>query len=259
MGEPSATSTLPFTADELNAAACWPKVVMLGDSLTQKSMEQGGFGQQLATALARRCDVLVRGFSGYNTRWLLPAVKHILADPAISGCADSIAAFCILLGTNDASLPRKSVPLDQLEQHVPVQEFADNLGAIIQAVVEVGIDETKVVLLSPPPVAQYKWLNEMEKCGFDTSELLRSNEYTESYAACVAEFAAKHKLAHVDLYNEFLGIENWQDLLIDGLHLSDSGNKLVFDLLWPSIAASIDYANSDVILPSWKQVRTGII
>ena len=46
----------------------WPRVVLIGDSLTQQGGRAGGWVALLAEALERKCDVINRGFSGYTTR-----------------------------------------------------------------------------------------------------------------------------------------------------------------------------------------------
>jgi hypothetical protein len=47
----------------------WPRLILFGDSLTQYSFSEGGWGAMLAHKLQRRCDVINRGFSGYNSKW----------------------------------------------------------------------------------------------------------------------------------------------------------------------------------------------
>ena len=46
----------------------WPRVVLIGDSLTQQGGRAGGWVARIAEALERKCDVVNRGFSGYTTR-----------------------------------------------------------------------------------------------------------------------------------------------------------------------------------------------
>ena len=45
----------------------WPRVVVIGDSITERGSRNGGWGTLLAEALTRKCDVINRGFSGYTT------------------------------------------------------------------------------------------------------------------------------------------------------------------------------------------------
>jgi len=45
-----------------------PKIVLFGDSITQMSFIDGGFGSKLANYYQRKADVINLGFSGYTTR-----------------------------------------------------------------------------------------------------------------------------------------------------------------------------------------------
>ncbi|CAI9572942.1 unnamed protein product, partial [Staurois parvus] len=64
----SLTSALQISTVQ-SAMICWPRVVLFGDSITQFAFEANGWGATLADKLVRKCDVLNRGLSGYNTRW----------------------------------------------------------------------------------------------------------------------------------------------------------------------------------------------
>ena len=46
------------------AAPLRATAVLLGDSITQKSFEVGGWGARVQDALSRKVDVLCRGYSG---------------------------------------------------------------------------------------------------------------------------------------------------------------------------------------------------
>jgi hypothetical protein len=47
-----------------------PAWVLFGDSITQFACSaDGGWASHLAFAYQRKCDVVERGFAGYNTRW----------------------------------------------------------------------------------------------------------------------------------------------------------------------------------------------
>ncbi len=67
----AAGPVLPLTTLlSANAAFPRPTFVLLGDSITQFSFETNGWGASLASAFSRTADVVLRGFSGYNTRWV---------------------------------------------------------------------------------------------------------------------------------------------------------------------------------------------
>ena len=63
---------------------------------------------------------MLRGLSGYNTRWALKVLPR-----AMEGAADP-AAVTVFFGANDASLPDQV----QAHQNVPLHEYQTNLRAI---------------------------------------------------------------------------------------------------------------------------------
>ncbi|KAL3910406.1 MAG: hypothetical protein SGPRY_009068 [Prymnesium sp.] len=85
-----------------------------------------GWGARLADKYARTADVTLRGYSGYNTRWALELLP-LLFPPRRS----PPALLTLCFGANDAVLPSAS-PLSR--QHVPLDEFAANLRAMLSAV-----------------------------------------------------------------------------------------------------------------------------
>uniref|UniRef100_A0AAX7TQ32 1-alkyl-2-acetylglycerophosphocholine esterase n=1 Tax=Astatotilapia calliptera TaxID=8154 RepID=A0AAX7TQ32_ASTCA len=80
----------------------WPKVILFGDSITQVSFQPNGWGAEIADKLARKCDVINRGLSGYNSRWGKIVLPRLI-NPENS--ADSkIEAVTIFFGANDSAL-----------------------------------------------------------------------------------------------------------------------------------------------------------
>ncbi|CAN0465067.1 unnamed protein product [Hapterophycus canaliculatus] len=65
--------------------------------------ERLGWLSLLAHWWERRFDVVNRGFSGYNTRWLMPLVEKIFV-PDRDGNAP-VKLVTIFLGANDCVLP----------------------------------------------------------------------------------------------------------------------------------------------------------
>ena len=69
-----------------------------------------------------RCDVINRGFSGYNSRWC----RHVA--PQLFSAAEAepeVALVIVLLGANDSNSAANTA------QHVPSGEFRDNMAAIV--------------------------------------------------------------------------------------------------------------------------------
>jgi hypothetical protein len=44
-----------------------PQFVLFGDSITEQSFRPGGWGSALADCYSRQADIVLRGYSGYNT------------------------------------------------------------------------------------------------------------------------------------------------------------------------------------------------
>ena len=70
----------------------------------------------------RKCDVINRGFSGYNTRWN----RILLPRLVTSDNAGDIVVFVIFLGANDACVKHLSPG-----HHIPVHDYRNNLVAMV--------------------------------------------------------------------------------------------------------------------------------
>lgn len=133
-----------------------PKIYLFGDSITEESFDDGGWGASLAHIFSRtvlkfftlfvpfvsllvllkirggslifQVDVVLRGYSGYNTRWALKVVERVF-DPPVESGGDGGAqplAVTVFFGANDACLPDRC----SAWQHVPLPEYKQNLHAI---------------------------------------------------------------------------------------------------------------------------------
>lgn len=76
----------------------------------------------ISSCYFRKCDVITRGFSGYNTRWCRVILPDILKefDP------EEIAFATIFLGANDSNLPENTV------QHVPLPRYRQDLKDMVE-------------------------------------------------------------------------------------------------------------------------------
>ena len=148
------------------------RFVLFGDSITQQSFAPGGWGARLADAYARRADVVLRGYSGYNTEWALPLVPEVFlpsgssSDGRNGGGGDGSAGggddesneqrrlrrpnalVTIFFGANDAALPDRH----SARQHVPLERFRRNLAEIARAAAATVEPGGLVLLVSCPPV-----------------------------------------------------------------------------------------------------------
>uniref|UniRef100_A0A8C4QI72 SGNH hydrolase-type esterase domain-containing protein n=1 Tax=Eptatretus burgeri TaxID=7764 RepID=A0A8C4QI72_EPTBU len=109
---------------------------------------------------SRRCDVICRGLSGYNSRWARLILPRIL-PPTNKKEENENTAVTVLLGANDSVL--SVFP----QQHVPLAEFEDNLQNIVRYLASLGIQKKNIVVISPPPLWEPTWEVECKAGGLD--------------------------------------------------------------------------------------------
>lgn len=244
------------------------RIILLGDSITQMSFSSpGGFGAHLADVYQRRADVLNRGYSGYNTNWILellsteedrgivfggpsqPTTNSFQAEfrrednsataNSISATTDStptistplpsnaVRLIVLFLGANDASCPVLNA-----RQHVPLETYQKNLISIVQ-ISKQHCPYAKFILVAPPPIHHDGRLKyQIERYGPDnaTGELERTLELSGNYAAAAQNMAQELEIpAFLNLWQEMQDVNptSWHEYLSDGLHLSPSGNEFV--------------------------------
>jgi lysophospholipase L1-like esterase len=202
-----------------------PAIFLFGDSITQYSFGEAGvqvgWGSLVSSAYQRRADVFNRGFSGYNTRHALDLV------PRVFGTHESGYLFCIVFfGANDAALQGE-------RQHVPVEEYGENLGKIIKSIRDLtksSEDQTcedsfPIIVMTPPPVDDETWKNELGRDDYD-----RTNENGRKYGEEAKKVAKQLNCPVLDTWELLEGhTSNFSAHLSDGLHLSESGNRIIYE------------------------------
>ncbi|TRY85963.1 hypothetical protein DNTS_015372 [Danionella cerebrum] len=218
----------------------WPQIILFGDSITQFSFQANGWGSQICHKLERKCDVINRGLSGYNTRWakiVLPRMVPVSDAP--------VAAVTVFFGANDCALEEKNPT-----QHVPLEEFSENLKDIVSYLRSAGVTADKVIFITPPPLQEAAWEKE---CVLKGSALNRLNSVTGQYAQACVQAAGQCGVDVLDLWT--LMQKDGKDFsvyLSDGLHLSDKGSQFVSEHLWTLLEKRV--AELPFILPYWGDV-----
>ncbi|XP_076834236.1 isoamyl acetate-hydrolyzing esterase 1 homolog [Brachyhypopomus gauderio] len=218
----------------------WPRVVLFGDSITQFCFQTNGWGSEIANKLARKCDVVNRGLSGYNTRWAAAVLPRIIthSDPVV-------AAVVVFFGANDSSLEDKNP-----QQHVPCEEYKENLKGIVGYLASAGVPKDKVVFITPPPLHEACWEKE---CILKGSSLNRLNSVTGQYAQACVQAAGHCGVDVLDLWSLMQKDgEDFSEYLSDGLHLSEKGKQFVAEHLWTLLESRV--ADLPFILPHWADV-----
>jgi isoamyl acetate esterase len=153
----------------LSALAGRRSVLCFGDSITQQAWNpaSGGWVARVANEYARKADILNRGLSGWNSRQGVQALNYIFPRPAAGETSTKpFAVTTVFFGANDAADYH-----DALCQHVPLAEYQENIGVIVEAASKVS---EVVVVFGPPPVEHLKWPD-------------RSNEKARAYGSAAAE------------------------------------------------------------------------
>ncbi|GAU39596.1 hypothetical protein TSUD_384790 [Trifolium subterraneum] len=203
-----------------------PKIYLFGDSITEDSFSVGGWGASLANHFSRTVDVVLRGYSGYNTRWALKVLERVfpVSLGGDGGNETAPVALTVFFGANDACLPDRCSGF----QHVPLHEYKENLRSIV-SFFKKRWPTTHVLLITPPPIDEearlrYPYVENPE--GLPE----RTNEAAGEYArACIA-VATECQIPFIDLWTKMQQSPDWkQDYLSDGLHLTNEGNQLVYE------------------------------
>jgi lysophospholipase L1-like esterase len=223
------------------------KIILLGDSITQQahSASLSGWGTHLADVYQRRADVYNRGFSGYNTDWILQLLETNEGKQDIFGLASATVNANANANANANDLDSSGVPLITIffgandasdaklnpRHHVPVDRFMLNLKQIIQLCRQHFGAHVHIILITPPPVHHTLRLQyQITRYGKNhaTGELERTLELSGVYAKAVIQVATELQLVHLNLWNEMQeSRSDWDIYLSDGLHLSREGNMFV--------------------------------
>ncbi|KAH9312163.1 hypothetical protein KI387_027198, partial [Taxus chinensis] len=179
-----------------------------------------GWGALLAHRYSRKADVVLRGYSGYNTRWALCLLPYVF--PLHSPKQPSVVT--VFFGANDAALLGRS----NERQHVPLTEYKANLHQIITHLKKCSYSML-IVLITPPPIDEKG--RKIATYGENAVELPeRTNEVAGTYAKSCLEVASESGVPVIDLWSRMQETPGWQQTyLSDGLHLTPDGDAVVFE------------------------------
>ncbi|KAN0083014.1 SGNH hydrolase-type esterase domain containing protein [Elaphomyces granulatus] len=245
-------------ARDQNVCAAYDQFILFGDSITQMSTDQNpgfSFYAALQQDYIRQIDVVNRGFSGYNTAHAIKVFPKFFPAPQMV----RVRFLSIFFGTNDSVL-------DQYYQHVPLEDYKENLRAIVGHPLT-RAQRPRILILTPPPVSEYM-LEAIEDVRGS-----RTASNTKRYADACREVANSLDIPVVDIWSAFMGIAGWHDgqalpgskdiprnvnlenLLTDGLHPSAQGYKIMYNefmrvirAVWPDQAPDA----LPMVFPGWR-------
>ena len=190
----------------------------------------------MQSTYSRRADVLSRGFSGYNTRHALNILLSVLTDCGAGTGRSGVLFYTLWFGANDAALPGT-------QQHVPVEEYASNIKKMVELIRAAHKDDASsqvppIVLITPPPVFSPKWEDFCKTHGRDKSD--RTNEASRQYGLAMRSVGKELKCETLDTWTLLGGdAQGYERYLTDGLHLSEEGNKAIYEGLMKLVEDTI--------------------
>eukprot|EP00389_Voromonas_pontica_P014026 GDKH01021703.1.p1 GENE.GDKH01021703.1~~GDKH01021703.1.p1 ORF type:complete len:255 (+),score=42.35 GDKH01021703.1:114-878(+) len=238
-----------------------PCFLLLGDSITQWGFAPGGWVGRLAEKYQRKADILARGYAGYNTDMFLKIAPHVLRDVQKFG---SIPLVTLFLGANDAALP----PAPEFggsafpNQTVELNQYGENIEKLVAQVRE-AVGEARILLITPPPVNDVAFIEFMREVQPNAAHLItksnRNLEQATLYAERCKSVAERLGLPVVDLCSELQQTTvdgGWKSLLSDGLHLSEEGQRVVFEAVSTAIVRHHPELDPDRMawdVPTWRE------
>ncbi|GAB2233027.1 hypothetical protein Droror1_Dr00002240 [Drosera rotundifolia] len=194
-----------------------PQIVLFGSSIVQQSFSNGGWGAILADIYARKADIILRGYSGWNSRRALQVLDKVFPQDAPT----QPSLIVVYFGGNDSMGPHPS----GLGPHVPLSEYVENMRKI--AIHLKGLSETtRLIFLSCPPVDE-------EKVGGIASNaistLVRTNALCRSYSDACIELCKELSIEVIDLWTAIQKRDDWLTCFTDGIHFSAVGSKVVVE------------------------------
>jgi len=224
----------------------WPNILLLGDSLSQRGFSpEGKWVSKLANHLSGKCDVINRGFSGYNTRML----AHFLptSDIVHPDMVKRNMATLVFLGANDSVEPDQG-------QHVPVDEYMANLVQILEFLKEAGIPKENLMLVPPPPCDEDAWKKFIEeRDGTQLQKPTKTKAMTKKYHDACVKTAADHGYRHLTGVWEKME-KDCSAMFCDGLHFSEAGSEVFANLMIHQLEQSFRIANVPFVLPYWRNL-----
>ncbi|KAG6609876.1 GDSL esterase/lipase [Phytophthora cinnamomi] len=227
-----------------------PVLLFLGDSLTEKGTDPAtqGWVTLLQSRYTRSAGIVVRGLSGYNTKWFVKDVVPLVDREIWTKAYATPSLVIVWLGANDAALWNGS----NSETHVPIGDYKENLIKIISGL-WVAAPTAHFLLITPPHVndsARVEIAN--ERTNSKRGLVDRSNAMTKKYARACVEASETLNVTVLDLNSYFNAMSEAgrNALLVDGLHFNQDGNKVVDEQLRNKIAA--EFPALDKALQVWQ-------
>ncbi|XP_043698508.1 GDSL esterase/lipase CPRD49-like [Telopea speciosissima] len=198
-----------------------PLFVLFGSSIVQLSYSDDGWGATLADIYSRKADILLRGYSGWNSRRALQVVNQVFPKDA----SVQPSLVIVYFGGNDSVGPHSS----GLGPHVPLPEYIENMRKIAIHLKSLS-EKTRIIFLSCPPVNEEMIHESNSRYGGIFCHLDRTNEACQRYSEACLELCREIDVKAIDLWSAIQKRDDWMTTsFTDGIHLSSEGSKIVVE------------------------------
>ncbi|KAJ8499378.1 hypothetical protein OPV22_009930 [Ensete ventricosum] len=195
-----------------------PIFVLFGSSIVQFSFSSEGWGAILADVYARKADILLRGYSGWNSRRAVEVLNKVFPKDA----AVQPSLVVVYFGGNDSMGPHAS----GLGPHVPLAEYIENMRKIATHLKSLS-EKTRIIFLTSPPLNEE--MSSQLLSPF-VSELARTNERCRIYSEACVKLCNEMNVKVVDLFTAIQKQDDWRTTCFtDGIHISSEGSKIVVE------------------------------
>ncbi|EEB06919.1 isoamyl acetate hydrolytic enzyme Iah1 [Schizosaccharomyces japonicus yFS275] len=174
------------------------KLVILGDSFTQKGFTPGGYCAELTNFYQRRLRVEAWGLSGYTSRHVLRYFPELHINP------QETELLIVFLGANDCQVGPNGFLTSP-------DEFRSNITALLDT-----FPTSKKIVISPPI----------------STKLISYERVQKPFVDEIYKIAnARDDTVAIHFYEESQTHPTPELLFCDGLHLTAMGNSLLFRLI----------------------------
>ncbi|XP_048127157.1 GDSL esterase/lipase CPRD49-like isoform X1 [Rhodamnia argentea] len=199
-----------------------PQYVLFGSSIVQFSFSNGGWGASLADLYARKADIILRGYSGWNSRGALEVLEKVFPKDA----ATQPSLVIVYFGGNDSMRAHPS----GLGPQVPLPEYIENMRKIAIYLKQSLSDCTRVIFLSAPPVNEEKIRESFSWISGKFQDIRRTNHACHVYSEACLELCREMNVKAVDLWTAIQKRDDWATACFtDGIHFSSEGSKIVVE------------------------------
>ncbi|GLT37604.1 hypothetical protein SLA2020_119120 [Shorea laevis] len=191
-----------------------PLFVLFGSSIVQFSYSNQGWAAILADIYARKADIVLRGYAGWNSRRALQVLDQVFPMNA----AVQPSLVIVYFGGNDSMKPDPA----GLGPHVPLPEYIDNMKKITTHLKSLS-ENIRIIFLTCPPINEEQ-IRQAQLIGVGG----RTNESCRIYAEACMEVCKEMDVKGINIWTAIQQKEDWMTTcFMDGIHLASEGSKIV--------------------------------